>query len=222
MHKLTAADFADTGQWKLTVNITKTGLEAVLENTVHEDVEPQPLCRVEWGQPEDHELLEKIENTVYDNPRLLDDFSTKIVLFDPKTLFIPTEIAEESTGSEEEYHGRIYSCERNDVMSAHDRDVTATWSFAPGVRSFLYRTFPGARITCNLLERVRESRKPGEGTCLNISRRDKEADLILTDGDLLLSAATHECRNSEDLSRLIKNLLDAYGLNPENVKIKMN
>ena len=57
MYQLTAADFADTGQWRLLLKIGVTGLEAYLENTLHPGIEPQLFCNAKWDLNKD--LLKK-------------------------------------------------------------------------------------------------------------------------------------------------------------------
>lgn len=211
MYTLTAADFADTGQWRLLLNIGSTGLEAFLENTLHTELPPQPLCKAQWELNRD-KIRENLEEAVYSNPRLLDDFATKIIIYDPRTLFIPTEIAEENADSEVENYNKVYKAESSDVMSDYDRDITATWQFAPGVKSFLMRTFPGARITCNLLEKVRSLRKNNGGLTLHVFVRPEETDIILLEDSNLVSASTHEWRFADDIAFLALNVLDVYGL----------
>lgn len=211
MYELTAADFADTGQWRMTINISLRGLEAILTNTVHKETRPQTLCKVIWEKCHGTRLRNNIENAVYDNLRLLDDYSTKIVFFDPKTLFLPTSLAEENPGFEGEYHSGIYNCEPEDVMSDCDSDVTATWSFAPGIKGFISRTFPGARITCNLLEGLRKCRVAGNEPKLSIFEREEETDMILTDNGNLISAVTYPRLNPSNFSKAVDKLLDAYG-----------
>lgn len=210
MYTLTAADFADTGQWRLLLRIGCRGLEAFLENTLHTEIEPQPLCTVSWEQNKDM-LRKNIEEAVYGNPRLLDDFATRIVVFDPRTLFIPTCIAEESAGAEEDIYQKVFTAEPSDIMTDCDKDITAVWSLAPGVKSFLMRTFPGARITCNLMNKVRTLRKNNEGLRLFAFGRHGETDIILLEGNNLISASTHEWSHTDDIAYLTLNLLDVYG-----------
>ena len=218
MYQLTAADFADTGQWRLLLKIGVTGLEAYLENTLHPGIEPQFLCNAKWDLNKD--LLKKnIEDAVYSNPRLLDDFATRIILYDPRTLFIPTAIAEETAGSEEELYKKVYTAEEADIMTDFDLDLTAAWSLAPGVKSFLTRTFPGARITCNLMEKVRNFRKSNEGLTLYAIAREGEADIIMLENSKLISASTHEWSHTDDIAYLALNLLDVYGYKIEDVKV---
>lgn len=221
MYKLTAADFADTGQWKLILKIGCRGLEALLENTVHPEIESQPLCKASWPQNKD-QLKKNIEEAVYSNPRLLDDFATNIILFDPRTLFIPTEIAEERAGAEEEIYQKVYAAEPSDIMTDFDRDITAAWALAPGVKSFLMRTFPGARITCNLMDKVRNLRKNNEELWLWTFARSEEVDVIMLDSKKLISASTHEWTHPDDIAFLTFNLLDVYGYKIKDCKIQIS
>lgn len=216
MTTLTVADFADTGQWRLIVNIQTTGMEAFLENTLHDDLEPQLLFSTTWE--EDHEnLLRRIENAVYDNPRVLDDFSARIVLFDRRTLFIPTVLAEETEGYEEMVYTSLYNVGESDVVVETDGDLTAASSLAPGLKDFVLRTFPGARVSTNLMFQVATQRGKGEGKRMIVTRRTGEADFILLDGRDLISASTHSCAIDDDVIYHLYNIISAYGINPSEV-----
>lgn len=220
MNGLTAADFADTGQWRLLIRIRKDGMSAHLENTIRKEIEPQLLFSKTWNSA-DERLLENIENTVYDNPRVLDDFATRIILYDPCTLFSPTELIEETEGSEENFHTTVYPCEPADVMSDTDSDITATYSMAPGVKSFLYRTFPGSRITSNLMDEVRHLRKDNLGLSLYVNIREGEADYIFLEDKNLLSASTHVWRDLADVIYQAFNLYEVYEKDPRSVSLSI-
>lgn len=218
MYQLTAADFADTGQWRLLLEIGCSGLKASLENTLHPEIEAQPLCEAGWDINKDM-LRKNIEDAVYNNPRLLDDFATRILLYDPRTLFIPSSLADEAPGAEEEIYKKVYTAEDSDIMTDRDKDITAAWSMAPGVKGFLMRSFPGARITCNLMEKVRLLRKKNKGLSLYAQAREGEADIILLDGPSLISASTHEWSHTDDIAYLVVNLLEVYGYKLPETKV---
>ncbi len=218
MTTLTVADFAVTGQWLLIVNIYATGMEAFLENTLHADLEPQLLFSTTW-EDEPETLLRRIENAVYDNPRVLDDFSARIILFDRRTLFIPTALAEETEGYEEMVYSSLYNAEESDVVVETDGDLTAASSMAPGLKDFVMRTFPGARVASNLMYQVSSMRRTGEGKRMNVTRRGNEADFILLDGRDLISASTHPCATDDDVSYHLYNILSAYGIDRGDVAI---
>lgn len=219
MYNLTAADFADTGQWRLILKIKKSGLVAYLENTIHPEIPLQHLCSETWTK--DPGLLKNnIEESVYKNPRLLDDFATRIIIYDSHTLFIPSEEVEDSSGAEEEIYKKIYPGDDADILADSDKDITALYNPGTGVKNFLMRTFPGSRITCNLLDKVRNLRKNNRDLSLFIEERDDEADLILLDNENLISASTHPLYEPEDLQQLVSNLLDAYDYKTSEVTLK--
>lgn len=211
MYTLTAADFADTGQWRLLLLIKETGMEAFLENTLHPEIGEQVMCRALW-EPEPGNILKNLEETVYNYPRLLDDFATRIVIYDRRTLFVPSEIAENRAGYEEELYNKIYSADPRDIMTEKHGGITAIWSFAPGVKSFLMRTFPGARITCNLMEMIKRKDSGCRIDHFQIYEnvRDGEIDLVLMEGNNLLSASTHTYSSKEEIETLKANLLKSY------------
>lgn len=217
MYTLTAADFADTGQWRLLLKIGSTGLEAFLENMLHPEIEPQPMCNVSWELNKDN-LCHNIEEAVYSNPRLLDDFATRVILYDARTLFIPTEIAEEYSGAEEDLYRKVYAAEAQDIMNDREGGITAVWSPAPGVKSFLMRTFPGALITCNLMELLRKVKK-GDNLRLYSIARKNEVDLLLLKDSDLISASTHEWAHPDDIAYLVWNLLQVYNCDVKEAEI---
>ena len=218
MHTLTAADFADTGQWRLIITIGFSGLEAWLENTIHTDIAAQNLCSCHW-EADRSQLRACLEEAVFNTPRLLDDFATKIILFDKHTLFIPTHVAEEIEGGEVKLYNEIYVAQPSDVMYDRFRDITAVWSMAPGIKNFLLRTFPGARITCNLLEKVKKAFENSIEPTLMIFKRGDEADFILTEGSNLLAASTRNITGEIDLSPVFEEIVEAYGLSLEQVNV---
>ena len=189
MNGLTVADFADTGQWRLILKIFNTGIVAYLENTIHTDLEPQMLFSTQW-EADGVNLLRNIENAVYDHPRVLDDFSAKIIIYDPRTVFLPTELAEESEGGE----------------------VTVAYAPARGLKGFLRRTFPGARVECNLMDMLKRCRNDGEGYRMYVEVREGEADFVFLNGRDLISASTHGWTSGDDIVYHALNIMEVYGV----------
>ncbi|MDE5887759.1 MAG: DUF3822 family protein [Muribaculaceae bacterium] len=212
MSGLTAADYADTGQWRLIVNIYQTGMTAFLENTLHADLDPELLFSSEWEQNEET-LLSHIENAVYDHPRVLDDFSAKIIVYDPHTLFIPTSIMEDTEGIEETFYTSVYKVEPQDIMTDTERDVTALFSPASGLKGFLSRTFPGAKVECHLMAQIRQLKSSAQEGGLFVTVREGESDFILFKEGELYSASTHPTLNENDVVYHSLNIVDTYGLN---------
>lgn len=218
MNGLTAADYADTGQWRLIVKVRANGISAFIENTIHTDLEPQLLFSIEW-EANDGNLLRNIENAVYDHPRVLDDFSACVIVYDPKTLFMPTEVMEETEGAEETVYTAIYDADPAEVMVDVDADLSAAHCLARGLKGFLNRTFPGAKIESNLMNKVRRFRKENQGVKMYVDVRDREADFVMLDGRNLISASTHPTGAASDVAYHAFNIIDVYGLQPTSTPI---
>lgn len=211
MNGLTVADFADTGQWRMILKIFNTGIVAYLENTIHTDLEPQMLFSTQW-EADGVNLLRNIENAVYDHPRVLDDFSAKIIIYDPRTVFLPTELAEESEGGEETYYTALYEADPSDVITGSDADVTVAYAPARGLKGFLRRTFPGARVECNLMDMLKRCRNDGEGYRMYVEVREGEADFVFLNGRDLISASTHGWTSGDDIVYHALNIMEVYGV----------
>ena len=217
MNGLTAADYADTGQWRLIVNIFPTGITAHLENTIHTDLEPQLLFSTEWEEDADT-LLRHIENAVYDHPRVLDDFTARIIVHDRNTLFMPTAVMEENEGIDEIFYTTVFETDPADVMTDTFGDITALYSPTPGLKAFLSRTFPGAMVESALMRRVRRFRKE-DGKRIYISVRKGEADFLLFDGEEFLSGSTHGVNAPSDVVYHAVNIIDVCDLVPADVSV---
>lgn len=218
MNGLTAADFADTGQWRLILNIFPTGMKAHLENTLHPDLEPQLLFTTEW-EADGSSLLRNIENAVYDHPRVLDDFSAKIIVYDRRVVFMPTALMEETEGAEESCFTALYDASPEDVMTESDDDITVAYAPAKGLKGFINRTFPGARVGCNLMDKLKQFRRREDGERLYVEVRENEADFLLLDGEKLLSASTHSWNAGSDIVYHGFNLMDVYSVTPKDTRV---
>lgn len=217
---LTAADYADTGQWRLLLHISSGGIKAYLENTIHDDLGPEVLFSSSW-EKDGGELLKHIENAVYDHPRVLDDFSTRIVVCASKTLLIPTTLLADNEGAEEDYFTAVYEGEPEDVITDIDKEVTAAFVLVAGLKGFLGRTFPGASVRSNLMEIYRNHLKTAKGAKMFIEIRKGEADFVLGVDGRLLSGSTHGWKTGEDICYHAFNILNVYGVNPAHTVVEI-
>lgn len=142
----TAADMADTGQWRLEAIISRFGIRALLRAIGRPGVPVRILLDVSWPGDED-ELLRRIENAVYDHPQVLDDYSARIIIDTPLTLWIPRERISPDDDLPRIFTS-VYGGKEDDVMidDKGDDSPVALYSLTPGLKAFLGRTFPGARF----------------------------------------------------------------------------
>lgn len=222
-----AADLADTGQWRLLVYISDAGLTACLRHVNPQAAPAAKLTDMRWTD-DGRSLLEKIENAVYDNPRLLDDYATEIIIQTPKALFVPTGALDEP-GSETDFMERVYPASGDDIFTdgLQLRDHTPTgesciYTLTPGLQSFLQRTLPGSKVSCHLSVLIDKYRQQtSELTRIYVDIRRGEADIIALNGTQLLSASVHEWQESPDIAYRVLLLMKSYGLTTDGVEVRL-
>lgn len=217
--RIPAMDFADTGRWHLIVYISGRSVQAWLrpnDGTIEGGAE---LFRTEWEENGESPLRE-IENAVYDNPRVLDDFSADIIIETPRTLWVPEEVAD-TPGNQERIFTQVWP-DDPDEMSVDDevRGAVCLYQLTPGLKGFLQRTFPGTRISCHQSWLVRHfSKQRGDDPAFLIDIRDNEADIIAFASGRLTACVTHPWSEVTDILWHIFNILDLNSLDPSTAQV---
>lgn len=211
----------DTAEWRLVVYISETGMSAYLKNTEN-PLEPLVTLFDDTWQRNDSLLLQHIETTVYDHPQLLDDFSTDIVICAPKAIWIPENVAENCDDISSLYN-KVYKADESDIMSDTVQDMVCLYSLAPGLPAFLRRTLSGARVNCHLPVLVRRFMSRGaEMPRIYADIRAGEADFVTLDDRKMLQSSTQQWHDPMDIAYHIFNLMDVYGLDPQNTQVSLS
>lgn len=201
----------DTGLWHLTVYMSSRSLEAWLSFKGDTGRSPRLLASESWA-PTEEGLLQKISNSVYDHPEMLDDYSASIIIESTRTMMVPDAMLEEE-GEAEKVYSRVYPGQEEEVITDDNNGPeTALLTLVSGLRSFLQRTFPGARIHSHLNRLKSRFRTLGTGMRIFASIRDGELDLIAFNGENLLSASTQKWREWSDIVYRILNLAEIYNM----------
>lgn len=223
------ANLADTGRWKLYLEVSADGMCALLKNIEGEE-KPIVLTKKEW-EAKESEILANIENTVYDNPRILDDFATTIVITTDKALWIPTELTDD-----DEYDENLFTCvypaERGDIFSDFGEDKVCLYTLAPGLNAFFQRTLPGCKITSHLSvlsrhfgdrEAQKISARPEEPAkpTIYVNIRKNYADIFAYYKGEMLCGAAHQWREWSDIAYKIFLIADTYRLNHSETTIEI-
>lgn len=202
--------FNDTGLWKLFISIAPTGMAGILKRADSPERPPILLFRKSW-EDNGSDFLHHIESTVYDNPRILDDFATRIIITAPKSLWIPAEMAEEDD-YDEKYFTSIYPAESEDIFADFLDDKICLYTSAPGLKSFLNRTLPGCRIQSHIsMLESSLGNNSSDLPVINVNIRQGEADILAYNQSHLISSSTQLWREIPDLAYRIFLLADAYG-----------
>lgn len=222
---LGVASLADTGQWLLVVEISYTSISAVLKNVDYNDTPTVTLFNKEWDSVE-NELLPNIETAVYDNPRILEDFATHVIINSEKVLWIPAEITED-----EEFDPSLFTCvypsEEEDIFADFGDEEVCLYSMVPGLKSFIGRTLPGSRVSSHISvlksSFEKKERELGENEterkAIYINIHQHSADILSFSGGKMLSGAIHCWRDLSDLVYKVLLVAHAYGIKPNETEI---
>lgn len=202
--------FVDTGQWRLILHISPTGMTGLLKNSMQPQQPLMPIFHRTWDS--DSNLLTEVETTVYDNPRMLDDFATQIVVTTPKTMWIPSDLTEYEE-FDENFFTAVYDGKPSDIFADFgDEEVCLYW-VGEGLNPFLSRTLPGCRISCSLtLLKDHYMKSAGEGKRIYVDLRDREMDIFIFDSGKMLSGASHPLDDGAGLSDYLLLAEDAFGI----------
>lgn len=211
--------FVDTGQWRLMLSISKNGMAGMLKNIMQPEEPPVSIFHRGWSAEED--LLEMVKSTVYDNPRMLDDFATQIIITSQRTLWIPT-VMTEYEEYDENFFTSFYKADYVDIFTDFDDDQVCLYTLAPGLNSFLSRTLPGCRIASHLsILKNHYKSLAKKGINIFIDLRDGEFDIITFNGEALISAVAHPYTSLFDIEKYVRLLGEAYALNLKEANIHL-
>ena len=201
-------DMLDTGQWHLAVDISRYGFGAWLLPDESLGTSPRVIIRTNW-QPSDERLLERIEDTVYDNPTVLDDYSADIIVESDRQLWLPASLYPTDDDCADAYIS-VYGGDILDVMVNDLGNEKCAFMLTPGLKSFMQRSFPGARIWSQQALLREASSQPHESFKCLLDIRPYSFDLNLSRRGELLSVSTHLWKTDTDISYVLLNILQTY------------
>lgn len=213
-------DFYDTGQWHLTVDISPRGMTAFLRHLDDATAPVRMLLDEKW-KPENTGLLSRIENTVYDHPAILDDYSATILIRSDRSLWAPAEAVAFDEGMAEKIFSGVYAgTDPDDIFVETDADLSFLYASVPGLKAFLARTFPGARISGRDMVLLRKFRNyPGGGSRVYIHVEKPDFTVIAFEGKKLLCSSARSFRDNADILYALLLTMRVYGLDEENTEV---
>lgn len=216
-----AVKIGDTADWRMICVISASGISAYLR---HQDPSQETVTLFDAKlQGNEDSLLRNIENMVYDHPQVLDDFSADIVIVAPRSIWVPASLVEENEEEAARLYNQVYQAESEDVMIEEAGDAACLFSLVPGLNAFLCRTFPGARVHSHLAVMVRNfSKRSTDMPRIYLDIREGFVDFVAFDRRNLLMSATHRRRSLADIQYHLFNIMDVYGLDPEEVQISLS
>lgn len=212
-----SANFTDTGQWKLIVYVSAHGICALLKNTELPELPPVTLLSRSWSCPV-ADVLPNIEAAVYDNPRMLDDYATEIIVCTPKALWIPSALMEDEE-FDPRWFSAVYPAADEDISMEYGSMESVLFSLVPGLNSFLRRTLPGCRVSSHLSVLKSLFRRlsplvepsPASGTVF-VNVREGEADFFVFKDRRFFCGAVHPWSTHSDIAYFVTLVAEANAL----------
>ena len=164
-----------------------------------------------------------IENAVYDNPFLLNDYHRiTISLQTSHFLLIPQEIEHLAKKMMEASFTKI----EGDILTNHiaDTNVAVACDVENGVVAFLRRTFPTSLILHHLTPLATYcARAYGEDTaCMHVAIGNEEVNIVVIKHGLLQMANTYSHRNIEDAVYYVLNAWKTCSLDNRHDKLQLS
>lgn len=214
------ADLLDTGQWHLAVNISRHGFGAWLVPELLSGRPPRVLADISWPAS-DEGLLNRIEDVVYDHPSVLDDYSADIIIECDRQLWLP---ASEYPTDEDcaEAYTKAYGGDPYDVMVNELGEEKVAYMLTPGLKSFMQRSFPGARIRSQQ-STLKESGSSVHDACeCLVEIREQRADFILFKRGMLQCATTHPWKTESDITFSLVSILSTFSASASETDLIMS
>ncbi len=199
--------------WTLILRLDEVALTFVLYN---DKIENSLISRQLQLDKNSGDYLKSLENCVYDNPVLLQDYkSVAVEICSPHFVVVPSDNAdEESARNMLDY---MYPNDKGDmhVCGLTGDDVSIAFKIDKGVISFLQRTFNMPLIVHQLVPLCRYSYKKSEKSGISrmyVHLRDDRMEMCIFKKGNLTIANTFRFQAIEDAAYFMLNAWQSYGL----------
>lgn len=213
--------YSDPRRYNLILTLGTGRLQGWFVPYGRNDIPPVKGIEVAYT-PEEDRTLAQIENAVYDNPILLEEYDCHILIDTPKQLLVP---GKEPGNLAAQSMKRFYESEESDVFTAPMGEATIAFTLCPGLRSFLNRTFAGVTPQHRLSPLFRwfsaDRNAPGRVRVY----ADVDAPylhLLAFNGERLLHASTHRAPATADAAYLIFALWQQLGLGADGGQLNIS
>lgn len=220
----------DTGLWRLVVEIGPSWLGAWINrvgagnNTpdggdgVTTGVAPDSagtslrrVARAQWDSGAD--CLHCVENAVYDNPAILDDYEADIVLTTTRYLPVPRAWADSDELSVAAYSAVYGETDEEDLFADDLGEYAVLYTLHPGLKPFVQRTFAGARVCCHAVRWARHCLPKCEAGCdVFANFAGGILDVLLCIDGRVVSLSTRPAANADEALYHIANACRAAGV----------
>lgn len=217
----TPADIDDIKIWHLYILLGKKRLIALFHNKRTNDI--FSYIDYQWSNT-DNLSLEQIQNTIYENPLILNGYTTTILIESNYFTIVPSKFIE---NDEDAYDlmDCIYSTDNADLWVDNIGDETILFNTLSGLQSFLYRTFPESSVhfqltpTINFFKANQSIEKNGN-IVVNIT--EEKVEIIAIKNKKLQYSNIFDYKESSDIVYFILNAWNMLGFDQQSDELKVS
>lgn len=217
----TPADIDDIKIWHLYILLGKKRLIALFHNKRTNDI--FSYIDYQWSNT-DNLSLEQIQNTIYENPLILNGYTTTILIESNYFTIVPSKFIE---NDEDAYDlmDCIYSTDNADLWIDNIGDETILFNTLSGLQSFLYRTFPESSVhfqltpTINFFKANQSIEKNGN-IVVNIT--EEKVEIIAIKNKKLQYSNIFDYKESSDIVYFILNAWNMLGFDQQTDELKVS
>ena len=217
----TPADIDDIKIWHLYILLGKKRLIALFHNKRTNDI--FSYNDYQWSNT-DNLSLEQIQNTIYENPLILNGYTTTILIESNYFTIVPSKFIE---NDEDAYDlmDCIYSTDNADLWVDNIGDETILFNTLSGLQSFLYRTFPESSVhfqltpTINFFKANQSIEKNGN-IVVNIT--EEKVEIIAIKNKKLQYSNIFDYKESSDIVYFILNAWNMLGFDQQTDELKVS
>lgn len=216
-------DFSDHSAWRLLLTVDVRGLEAVFHNVRTRACVPYMSRRWECPEPD---VLRHIEDAVYDDQLLTDDYDTSILVRPRATLLVPPDFVDvDDTDAVSEVMTAVDGSDRKDVWGEPLGEAVVLYSLPAGIRGFLGRTFLTEDVHHVMVPYVshfapKAAAEGGEKMWVHL--HEHGVDMAAFRDGRLLHAGCWTCAPGPDAAYYILFAWRALGLDPDRGELKLS
>lgn len=200
---------SDTGEWRLTVDISERSLQAWLRRPAEDGEDAYALARSVWTG---EDALRSVENAVYDNPLILNDFEADIVITTSRYMFVPAALSGSAEALRLCYEQVFESVGADDLMMDEMGDYLCLYTLMPGLKPFLSRTFAGSRIGSHVSRLWSLWQEyAGSGVSVMVDVRGEAVDIGVYSDGALQGVSSREYTAPDDILYYVLNAARTLG-----------
>lgn len=219
----TFPDISDHQRWQLQLTAGHNGVRA----NYFDVISPRAFVHTDqhWRcDPAD--ALRKIEDTIYDNPDIVDDYTTCILVRPVQMVFLPADSLPPDADEEaRELADLVDACENKDVWSEELLPgIRAVYTTPGGVRDFLTRTFPTEDVQLALRPMARHVAAWGADGAEKVwVHLDADTlDIIAMAGGKPVIINTREYHGAADAAYYVVSVVRTLGLSASRAEVRLS